>query len=84
MMSIDQALDLASSIKCEVLNIRADPGMVFERPEYYKLVLDTIQETASRLERHVVPGTHHLHLNDPKSVSGLIVKFLRTSNDLPV
>lgn len=76
MVSIEQTLEMAANIKCEVLNIRAVPGMVLDRPEYYDMVLNQIGKSAKRLERHQVTGTHHLHLNDPCSVSEIIADFL--------
>lgn len=67
---------MAALITCEVLNIRADPGMHLDKPEYYEMVLNQIGKNAKKLERCVVPGTHHLHLNDPCSISEIIADFL--------
>lgn len=77
-MTLDQVLLFASHIKCEVLNIRGDPGMVFDKPEFYHSVIDKIKESAKRAEYHVVPGTHHLHLNNPERVAPIIVDFLKS------
>lgn len=73
-----QVLLFASKIKCEVLNIRANPGLKLHNPNHYDHVLDEIEKGAKRLSRHVVEGTHHLHLNDAESVAGIIVHFLET------
>ncbi|KAJ8953608.1 hypothetical protein NQ318_003032 [Aromia moschata] len=51
-MTIDQVLELASRIKCEVMNIRANSGLQFDNPEYYDLVLEAIEKQAKKLERH--------------------------------
>lgn len=75
-MNIDQALDFAKRIKCDVLNIKAYPGLKTATPEYYEKVLDKIKENSARFEKHDVPGTHHLHLNDPESITGIIINFL--------
>lgn len=77
-LTLDQVLELASRIKCEVMNIRAVPGYKFDVPDHYDIVLDKIQESAKRLDRHKVPGTHHLHLNDGNSVAGIILDFLES------
>ncbi|KAF7265846.1 putative serine hydrolase [Rhynchophorus ferrugineus] len=77
-VTLEQVLELASRIQCEVLNIRAVPGYNFEYPEHYDLVLDKIEQNgkAKRMVRHHVPGTHHLHLNDGNSVADIIHDFL--------
>lgn len=72
----DQVLQIATKITCKVLNIRADPGLKFPHPEEYDECLDVIEKTAEKMVRIKVPGTHHLHLNDPESVVGPIRKFL--------
>lgn len=75
-LSLEQVLVLASRITCEVMNIRAKPGLKFDVPEHYDMALDAIEEQAGKLQRHLVEGTHHLHLNDPESVETLIHNFL--------
>ncbi|KAJ8929979.1 hypothetical protein NQ314_017284, partial [Rhamnusium bicolor] len=75
-MTIDQILELASRIKCEVMNIRATIRTKLDNPEYYDLILDTIEKQAKKLERHVFNGTHHLHLNDAESIFPNIHRFL--------
>ncbi|CAH1180406.1 unnamed protein product [Phaedon cochleariae] len=75
-MTIEQVLEFASRITCEVLNIRASPGLKFDNPEHYTAVLDEMEKSAKRLERQVVEGTHHLHLNDADSVAPIICDFL--------
>ncbi|KAJ3645377.1 hypothetical protein Zmor_023043 [Zophobas morio] len=75
-MTQEQSLDFASRIKCEVLNIRGDPGMTFEFPEFYGTVLDKIEQQAKKVERHVVKGSHHLHLNNPERIVDIVDQFL--------
>nr|CAD7205262.1 unnamed protein product [Timema douglasi] len=76
-LSIDIVLEYASKITCEVLNIKGIPGMRFDRPEYYHLVLDKMRESASKLEFYEVEGTHHLHLNNPERICQYINDFLK-------
>lgn len=76
-VSEDQVLEMAKKIVCKVMNIRGSPGMKFENEEFYSVVLDEIEHTAAVLERHVIPGTHHLHLNNAESITGIITEFLR-------
>lgn len=77
-MTLDQVLEFASHITCEVLNIRAEPGMPFDKPEYYDAVVDKIKESAKKAEVRLVPGTHHLHLNNPERVAPIIVDFIKS------
>lgn len=78
MFSLEQVLSYARRIKCEMLNIRAVPGMQFEHPELYTKVVDTIRESARRVDFHQINGTHHLHLNTPEVISDIIANFLTT------
>lgn len=74
--TMDQVLEFAKLIRCEVLNIKATKGLKLDHPEYYDQIMEVIQESAKSLERHEVDGTHHLHLNDPQSVAKIISNFL--------
>jgi pimeloyl-ACP methyl ester carboxylesterase len=76
-LSMDMALEYASKITCEVLNIRGKPGMQFDPPDSYHTVLEAIRNSAKKLEFHEVEGSHFLHLNNPESVCPIIVKFLK-------
>ena len=75
-VTLDQVMEFASRITCNVMNIRGNPGMKWVNPENYDLVLDKIQETARHMERHTVAGTHHLHLNDAESIVDIVRNFL--------
>ncbi|XP_066139531.1 probable serine hydrolase isoform X1 [Euwallacea fornicatus] len=75
-ISIEQVTELASRILCEVLNIRAIDGHKPDHPEHYDFVLNEIEKQAKKVERHLVEGTHHLHLNDGRSVATIIHNFL--------
>lgn len=75
MFSREQVLAYAELIKCHVLNIRAVPGMKFENEEIYGMVIDAMRKNAN-VEYEEVPGTHHLHLNTPERIAGIISSFL--------
>lgn len=74
-MTFDQVMEFASRITCRVLNIKGDPGMALHDPLHYKQVLDKIEEK-TQVVRVVVPGTHHLHLNNPEPIAEHIREFL--------
>ncbi|XP_013183235.1 probable serine hydrolase [Amyelois transitella] len=75
MMSIETALEYASKVKCKVLNIRAIPGQKWERLDYYLDVVEKLKETAD-VKYVEVDGTHHVQLNAPENISGIIEEFL--------
>ncbi|KAG8235445.1 hypothetical protein J437_LFUL015793 [Ladona fulva] len=69
-------MEYAANIRCKVLNIKGKPGMVFDKEEFYREVLEKLKDSAQHFEFHEVPGTHHLHLNNPENVAPIILKFL--------
>lgn len=75
LIPLDVTLEFASKIKCEYMNIKADPGMFFE---FYTTVLDKIKSSASRYEYKEVKGTHHVHLNEPEKVAPIVFEFLKS------
>lgn len=76
MFSLEQVLCYAERIKCDVLNIRAMPGMVFENAEVYPKVLEHTRKNAKSLRYEEVPGTHHIHLNSPERIYKFVDEFL--------
>ncbi|KAF5299411.1 hypothetical protein FQA39_LY11557 [Lamprigera yunnana] len=78
LFSLDQVYDYASRITCEVLNIKANSGIFPNEDEYYDSVIDKMKASASKVEYHQVPGTHHVHLNYPDVVSEIIINFINS------
>lgn len=77
-------LELASRVKCEVLNIKFKKGPYYEKKEYYQQTLDIVRQSAKRLEYHEVEGTHHGHLNNPENVANIVENFLTSKPQLPL
>jgi pimeloyl-ACP methyl ester carboxylesterase len=69
-------IELASRIKCEVYNIKAKGGMYYEKKSYYQQTMDVIKKNAKKMEYYEVEGTHHVHLNTPENVVGIIRKII--------
>ncbi|KAG8235118.1 hypothetical protein J437_LFUL014381 [Ladona fulva] len=72
----DHLMNLASRIRCEVLNIKGKPGKDFEDPKYYHEALNMVKNSAIRFEFHEVDGLHHFHLSNPIPTADIIEKFL--------
>lgn len=51
-------------------------GPYFEDKKHFYELLDLVKKTSSDCEFHQLDGTHHLHLNHPEDVAGLINKFI--------
>lgn len=76
MFSMEQVICYAEQIKCDVLNIRAIPGMTFDNPEVYPKILEHTRKNAKSVKYEEVSGTHHIHLNTPERIYKLIDEFL--------
>lgn len=75
----EQVLSFAKRIRCDVLNIRANPGMQFDYPHIYGEVIDILRKGAKSVTFITVPGTHHVHLVSPSIVAEHISKFLENT-----
>ena len=72
-LSLDDHLLVAKKIKCPLLLIEFEDG---PRELFNDEILYTLKEHNSLMEYHMLPGTHHQHLNDPDSVNNLITHFV--------
>lgn len=79
LIPLDVSIEFASKVKCEYMNIKAVPGMVFDHPDFYTTVLDKLKESASRYEYKEVEGTHHVHMNEPEKIAPIIFDFIKSS-----
>lgn len=78
MIALDMSLECAKRIKCGYLNIRAVPGMKFDHPESYELIVNEIKNVSKQFEYHEVEGSHHVHLNNPERVAPIINNFVHS------
>jgi pimeloyl-ACP methyl ester carboxylesterase len=70
-LSEDQVLAYVAGIACPTLLVLADPA-----PPYFNAALAEARRAAvPRIERIVLPGSHHLHLEDPAPVAAAIAAF---------
>lgn len=76
MFSLEQVICYAEQIKCNVLNIRAVPGMMFDNEAVYPTLLEHTRKNAKSVKYEEVEGTHHIHLNTPDRIYKLINEFL--------
>lgn len=78
-LSFPYLMGFASQIKCHALNIRGFDGFNFgdESKHIYLKTLEVMKKSASRFELHDIPGTHHVHLNNPDIVAPIINNFFK-------
>ena len=72
-LCLDNHLLIAKQIKCPLLLIEFEDG---PRELFNDDILDTLKQHISFLEYHMLPGTHHQHLNDPDPVNRLVTNFV--------
>ena len=60
-----------AAIECPVLLIAADPAPVYFTAELRHERFNCLRNG----RQHILPGTHHLHMDKPESVAGLIRDF---------
>ncbi|XP_029297232.1 serine hydrolase-like protein [Cottoperca gobio] len=81
-ISLEQSLEMQSRIQASVLVVLADKGFGAKTdPEPYPQKFATVLVKEYRDKNHtvvMVPGDHHVHLNDPELVAPLVSDFLRT------
>jgi len=78
-LPFDHMIQLASNIKCEVLNIKFNKDAHFyEDKKYYTDILEIIRKNSKRLEYHEIDGSHHAHLNNPEKVASIVSKFIQS------
>jgi len=75
--SSGQTLAIGANIGCPVCVIKGEPGDDYEPRENFLEVVENIRKRSNKkVEFHLVPGTHHFHLNTPELVAPIINKFL--------
>lgn len=79
LFTLENVLCYAELIKCNVLNIRAVPGMIFDISEAYSKVINVLKKNTN-LEYHEVDGEHHIHLQSPERIAKIINTFLLNGN----
>lgn len=73
----DQVLEMVENMASKpYLFIKASKSPIFEDKAYYLEAKEHMLKHNPQFEYHEVPGTHHVHLNEPLVVSGIISEFL--------
>lgn len=72
---------LALRLKCPTLYLKATDSP-YASDTFSVGMRELIENNHSKFEAHFVPGTHHVHLNNPEVVLPPIIGFLRKYNFL--
>lgn len=74
----DELKEAAAKLTMPVFLSRGRESTDYEKREYFDEVVEVVGQVSSDFRFHMVPGTHHHHLNTPESVSELVTEFLNT------
>ncbi|KAB0794439.1 hypothetical protein PPYR_11278 [Photinus pyralis] len=70
----------ASNCTCPLIMFKCTRTSYVEKKEQTLEVIDVLKKCNHNMEMHAVDGTHHVHLNNPERVSGLISGFIKKYN----
>jgi hypothetical protein len=71
---------ICGRITSPVCYIKADPGNKYWEEEDMEELFSIIRKSnGNKFEKHLVPGSHHFHLNTPDLVAPIVSKFLLSS-----
>lgn len=72
----DEMLEGAKRLTMPAMLIRASEKIYFQDWKPHQEVIDLLKTINPKFEEYVVQGTHHLQLNNPERVQGIISDFL--------
>lgn len=77
-LTLEDLLELASDIKCHVLSIQAENGIVKNdiKGDIYRKTVEIMMKNSTKSEHVLLEGNHHLHLDNPVPVANEINRFL--------
>lgn len=75
-ISHELCLEMAKRIKIPYLAFKASRSPYYEKKIYFDEVIQALQEHNKLFEWHMVDGTHHFHLTDPKIATPMMCAFL--------
>lgn len=76
----DELIHYAQFLTSPIFIAKAKGGSYYEAKENFYQVLDVLKRTSVDCDFHHVEGTHHMHLNNPQDVAGLLMDFIRRHN----
>lgn len=75
-MSERMVSSFIANVTCEVMLVVADNGLHAAISDRERRQVELLRTSASSLDVVRVPGTHHVHMNDPEIVAPHFVRFL--------
>ncbi|XP_050310302.1 probable serine hydrolase [Anthonomus grandis grandis] len=78
--SQNELVEQAQHITCPIFISKCKEGSYYEVKNNFYEVLDVLKRSSSDCDFHYVEGTHHVHLNAPDEVAGLLNKFILRHN----
>lgn len=78
--SQDELVNYAQFMTAPILIVKTKDGGYFENKQHFYDVMEVLKKTSIDYRFHYVEGTHHMHLNNPEDVTGLINDFIKSHN----
>ncbi|KAJ3642711.1 hypothetical protein Zmor_025469 [Zophobas morio] len=76
----EESLAFAKFMTCPIFLAKAISGSYYEVKKNFYDVLDVLKESSVDCQYHRVEGTHHVHLNNPEILAGLMKEFIVKHN----
>ncbi|CAH2003462.1 unnamed protein product [Acanthoscelides obtectus] len=78
--SQDELIEHAQYMTSPICIIKAKGSSYYEIKENFYTVLDVLKRTSRDCDFQYVEGTHHVHLNYPERVAGIVNSFIERHN----
>lgn len=72
----EEAVESGRRLTMPVLAIKASDMPYVGKKEDFMEVFDVVKDTSSDFRFHIIEGSHHVHLNHPERVQGIVTEFL--------
>lgn len=73
----NELVKCAKKLTMPVLLTQINNPNYFEKKKYFEEVFEEVKKASKDFRFHRVEGTHHVHLNNPERISGILSNFLK-------
>lgn len=73
----DELVECAKKLTMPVLLTKINKPNYWEKKKYFEEVFEEVKKASKDFRFYRVEGTHHVHLNNPERISGILTSFLK-------
>ncbi|XP_063593419.1 serine hydrolase-like protein 2 isoform X1 [Penaeus indicus] len=77
-------VDMATSIKCPLLFLKATDGHYYESKDKYDIMRSAFNQDCKHFSYYEIEGKHHIHLTNPDEVGEYVLAFLKECMSLKI